>query len=264
MTHKSIYRLFSSSIILLVILACNALAPVATPTAMPSTIPPTATSAPLLSQQLTMTGRTSEETNQTPPFRITAQTPELTGSDDPRLTVFNQRLSDLIRKEVGSWRQSFLQNTLPDPSGGSTLDATYTLVSRIGDLWSFKFDFNFYSTGAAHPGLYSTTLNYDLAQGKELGLADLFLPSSNYLETISQHCITELSKQPGFEGPFADGAQPTLENYRNWNITPDGLLITFDAYQVAPGAAGPIQVLVPYDQLRGLINPQGVIASFAQ
>jgi hypothetical protein len=264
MSHNLITKLFLSSMILLVILACNALAPVDTPTAMPSPIPPTATSAPLLSQQVSVNGRTSEETNQTPPFRITAETPELTGSDDPRLTVFNQRLSDLVKKEVDSWRQSFLENSMPDLSGGSTLDATYTLVSQIGDLWSFKFDFNFYAAGAAHPGLYSITLNYDLAQGKELELADLFLPNSNYLETISQYCITELSKQPGFEGPFADGAQPTPENYRNWNITPDGLLITFNTYQVMPGAAGPQQVLVPYVQLRGLINPQGVLANFAQ
>jgi hypothetical protein len=264
MSHNPITKLFLSSMTLLVILACNALAPVSTPTATPSPIPPTATSAPLLSQQVTMNGPTAEETNQTPPFRITAETPALTGSDDPRLTVFNQRLSDLVKKEVDSWRQSFLQNSMPDLSGGSTLDATYTLVSQIGDLWSFKFDFNFYSAGAAHPGLYSITLNYDLAQGKELELADLFLPNSNYLETISQYCITELSKQPGFEGPFADGAQPTPENYRNWNITPDGLLMTFDTYQVMPGAAGPQQVLVPYVQLRGLINPQGVLANFAQ
>lgn len=264
MTHKSITRLFLSSIILFVILACNALAPLATPPASLSPVPPTATSAPLLSQQVTITSQAAEETNQTPPFRITAQTPQLTGSDDPRLTAFNQRLSDLVKKEVDTWRQSFLQNTMPDLSGGSTLDATYTLVSQIGDLWSFKFDFNFYSAGAAHPGVYSITLNYDLGHGRELALADLFLPNANYLEAIASYCITELSKQPGFEGPFADGAQPTVENYRNWNITPDGLLITFDTYQVMPGASGPQQVLVPYDQLHGLINPQGALANFAQ
>jgi len=264
MTHKPIYKLFLSSMILLLILACNALAPVATPPAMPSRIPPIATSAPLLSQQLTMNGQTSEETNQTPPFKITAQTPQLTGSDEPRVAGFNQRLNDLVKKEVDIWRQSFLQNNAPVVSNGSTLDGTYTLISQIGDLWSFKFDFNFYSDGAAHPGLYSITLNYDLAQGKELALADLFLPNANYLETISQYCIGELSEQPGFEGPFADGAQPTKENYRNWNITPDGLLITFDMYQVMPGASGPIQVLVPYSALRGLINPEGVVGQFAQ
>ena len=260
----TIYKLSSASFILSIILACNALAPVATPTAIPSPLPPTATSAPLPSPQLTMNGQTSEETNQIPPFKITAQTPQLTGSDDPRLTAFNQRLNDLVKKEVDTWRQSFLQNNAPVVSNGSTLDGTYTLISQIGDVWSFKFDFRFYSDGAAHPGLYSITLNYDLSQGRELALADLFLPDANYLEVIANYCTAELSKLPGFDGSFAEGAKPTLENYRNWNIKTDGLLITFDMYQVMPGASGPIQVLVPYSALRGLINPAGVLAQFVQ
>lgn len=101
-------------------------------------------------------------------------------------------------------------------------------------MWSFKFDFHFYSDGAAHPGSYSITLNYDLGQGRELALADLFLPNSNHLETIANYCKAQLSKELFFEGPFVDGANPTLENYRDWNITADGLLITFGEYQVAP------------------------------
>ena len=94
-----IHKLFLSSIILFVILACNALGPVATPTEMPSPVPPTATSAPRLSQQLTMTNRTSEETNQTPPFRITSQTPELTGSDDP--LRMEEQLNHIIPVDPG-------------------------------------------------------------------------------------------------------------------------------------------------------------------
>ncbi|MGE5462475.1 MAG: RsiV family protein [Syntrophothermus sp.] len=252
--------LLSINILLLGILACNVSAAVLSPTAtvMPSPVPATGTSSPLLSQQVTVVSQPLGETNPNPPFTLTAQTPQLTGSDDPRVTTFNQRLNELVKKEVDAWRENFLQITTV--FNGSTLDATYKLVSQIGDLWSFKFDFHFYSDGAAHPGLYSITLNYDLGQGRELALGDLFLPNSNYLEVIANSCITELSKQPGFEGPFADGAKPTPENYRNWNITPDGLLITFDTYQVAPGASGPMQVLVPYDQLKEVIDPQGPLA----
>ena len=264
MNLNEFYKAISVGMFLFMILACNTLAPMPAATVIPSPIPPTATTEPLLSQTLTMNGQTLEETNQTPPFRITVQTPQLNGSDDPRLAGFNQRLNELVKNEVDTWRQSFLQNTGPVLSNGSTLDGTYTLVSQIGDLWSFKFDFRFYSDGAAHPGLYSITLNYDLKQGKELALADLFLPNTNYLEAIANTCIAELSKQPGFDSSFADGAKPTLENYHNWNITPQGLLITFDMYQVMPGASGPQQVLVPYSELRGFINPEGVLGTFAQ
>jgi hypothetical protein len=249
------------------LLACNATFAVAFPT---PTIPiPTqtsvATSAPLISQQVTLVSIPFNETNPGPGFptyTLTAQTPQLTGSDDPRVVAFNQHLSELITKEVDTWRQSFQELRVTSNSTGSTLDVKYTLISQIGDIWSFKFDSSFYADSAAHPGLNSMTLNYDLGQGKELALSDLFLPNTNYLETISNYCVAELSKQQFFDGPFVDGAKPTADNYRNWNITPDGLLITFDTYQVGPGAAGPQQVNVPYSELTALINAQGPLAVF--
>ena len=250
----------SLNILLLGILACNLLTlgrPIPTPA------PPTPTATPIpVSAQVTLVSQALRETNQTPPFAITAQIPQLAGSDDPRVSALNQRLNELIQKEVDVWRGSFLQNTVT--VNGSTLDETYTLISQMGDLWSLKLDFRFYSDGAAHPGLYSLTLNYDLDQGRELALGDLFIPNSNYLEVIADYCNTELSRQPGFEGPFTDGAKPTLENYKNWNITPEGLLITFEMYQVLPGASGPQQVLVPYSQLKEVLDPQGALAGLIQ
>jgi hypothetical protein len=256
-----LYKLIVSGFILLFILACNSLIPLPDPTP----VPPTPTATPVyISQQVTVASQSHEETNQTPPFTIKSQTPQLAGSDDPRVTAFNKRLDELVSKEVDTFRQGFLQNPVTPMTSGSFLEVTYTLLSQIDDLWSFKFDFNFYSDGAAHPGLYSMTMNHDLGQGRELALGDLFLPSSNYLEVISNYCITELSKQPFFDGAFTTGADPNPENYRNWNLTPDGLLITFDTYQVAPGAAGPQQVLVLWVELQGLIDPQGALAGFVQ
>lgn len=253
------------SVLLFTLLACNATFSLGIPT--PTVVAPTPTfaptSAPLISQQVTLVSVPFNETNpgsNFPAYTLTAQTPQLTGSDDPRVVAFNQRLNDLVTKEVDMWRQGFQQLPVTQYSTGSSLDLKYTAIAQMNDLWSFKFDSAFYSDGAAHPGLNSMTLNYDLGQGRELTLGDLFLPNSNYLETISNYCIAELSKQPFFDGPFADGAKPTPENYRNWNITPDGLMITFDAYQVGPGAAGPQQVNVPFGVLTAVLNPQGPLA----
>lgn len=253
------------SVLLFTLLACNATFSLGIPT--PTVVAPTPTfaptSAPLISQQVTLVSVPFNETNpgsNFPAYTLTAQTPQLTGSDDPRVVAFNQRLNDLVTKEVDMWRQGFQQLLVTQYSTGSSLDLKYTAIAQMNDLWSFKFDSAFYSDGAAHPGLNSMTLNYDLGQGRELTLGDLFLPNSNYLETISNYCIAELSKQPFFDGPFADGAKPTPENYRNWNITPDGLMITFDTYQVGPGAAGPQQVNVPFGVLTAVLNPQGPLA----
>lgn len=247
-------KILFAIVILLSVIACNLLAP----RPIPTPVPPTSTSTPiLLSQQVTLISQSSEEANQTPPFTIEVQTPQLGGSDDARVIDFNQRLNELVTKEVEMWRKSFLENTFPTVTNGSSLEVAPTLISQVGELWSFKIDFHFYSDGAAHPGTYSITLNYDLTQGRELALGELFLPNSNYLEIIADYCKAELSKQPFFEGPFAEGANPTPENYRNWNITSNGLMITFDEYQVAPYAAGPQVVQIPIDQVQQAVDPNG-------
>ncbi|HKI54191.1 MAG TPA: RsiV family protein, partial [Anaerolineales bacterium] len=224
---------------------------------------PTNTSIPL-SGQVTLVSQPYTESNQDPAFTITAQTPQLSGSDDPRVQAFNQKLDEMVQKEVVVFRQEFTNAPAIEVTTNSFLEVTYTVFPQYDDIWSFKFLFNFYNNGAAHPGEFSHTINYDLNSGRELALGDLFLAGSNYLEVISSYCITELNKQPFFDGPFTNGADPTLENYRNWNITPEGLMFTFDTYQVAPGAAGPQIVRMPYGELGGLINPDGPLGKFNQ
>lgn len=253
------------SILILFLLACDVTFSVLipTPTVPVPTETATQTAMPVLSRGLTLVSVPFIETNpgsDFPAYSITAQTPQLTGSNDPRMLAFNQYLSDLVTKEVDAYRQSFQELPVTPNSNGSYLEATYAIVSQIGDLWSFKFDFSFYADSAAHPGLNSLTLNYDLGQGRELRLGDLFLPDSNYLEMIAGYCLNELRKQPFAESAALEGAQPIPENYRNWNIEPGGIRITFIAYQVAPGAAGPQQVLVPYADLAAAINPAGPLA----
>ena len=255
--------LFFTSFFVLFLLACNATFTVGypTPTIAPPTAIPTNTDIPL-SGQVELVSQPYIETNQAPAFTITAQIPQLSGSDDPRVQAFNQMLDELIQKDIAVFRQEFTNAPVTEVAANSFLEISYTLISQYADIWSFKFDFFFYTNGAAHPGDFSRTLNYDLGTGREISLGNLFIPGSNYLETISNFCITELRKQPYSDSFTTEGADPRLENYRNWNITPEGLMITFDTYQVAPGAAGPQIILVPYEQLTGMIDPQGALNTF--
>jgi hypothetical protein len=271
MEQNRTYKLVISGFIILTTLACNAASTAleATQTPLPPTPPhaPTATSAPSISHQVTlMTVPFQEEHSGDafPSYKITSQTPQLTGSDDPRVRALNQRLNQLVADEVDLFRQGFRQLPITPLSNGSWLEAEYTLVSRMGDLWSFKFDFLFYSDTAAHPGLNTISINYDLAQGRELTLGDLFLPNSNYLEVISNYCVAELSWQTYSDSFWLEGANPTPENYRNWNITPEGVVITFGEYQVAPYASGPQTVIVPYRELQAITNPDGPLAESIQ
>ncbi len=260
MKPNSIYKLIIASFMLFSVLACNgtftAAFPTATnpvPTETAVILPPSATPTP----PATLSSVSLHEENKNPNYEVKAQVPTLDGNTDARVVNFNTAMLNLVNKEINAFKKNVSQLPPSSVSPGSFLDVTYALTLQKGDLWSFKFGFSGYSAGAAHPYLYSITVNYDLGQGRQLALSELFLPNSNYLEVISNYCIAQLSKRDiGFEG-FSQGAGPTLENYRNWNITRDGLMITFDEYQVAAYAAGPQTVVVPYGELQAVINPQG-------
>ena len=232
----------------------------ATSTAAPTLSP---TPAQPISQSVTLTSTPFSEENQTPVYKITAQIPTLTGSDDPRVLAFNAELKDSVQKEIDAFKKdTLLYTTTPIVSAGSYFNVQYELVGQQGNFWSIKLNMEGYTDGAAHPYHYSSTDNYDLDKGKDIILDEIFLPNSNYLQFISQYCVAELSKRDiGFDG-FHQGADPTVENYRNWNVSDKGLVITFDEYQVAPYAAGPQTVIIPYSVLGTVTNNQSPLTPF--
>lgn len=221
--------------------------------------------APLLSQAVTMQSSPFDESGSAPVYTITAQIPSLQGSDDPRVSTFNARLHQIAQDQIDQFRNdvlSFASN--PPISAGSFFDLQYSVIGQRGDFWSIKFDISFYSDGAAHPAHYSLTLNYDLEAAREVTLSALFLPDSNYLEVISEHCKEQLSNRDiAFDG-FSQGADPLPENFQRWNLSNAGLVITFDEYQVAPYAAGPQVVVIPLPELQGIIASPSALDVFVQ
>jgi hypothetical protein len=101
-----------------------------------------------------------------------------------------------------------------------------------------------------------------------LKLGDLFKPGAKFLQAIADFSIADLKRQGKDIGltdeEIQNGAAPAAKNYQSWNVTKKGLGINFDAYQVGPYAAGPQFVMVPYSNLKDLINPDGPIAQFAK
>ncbi|HLM25185.1 MAG TPA: DUF3298 and DUF4163 domain-containing protein [Pyrinomonadaceae bacterium] len=215
-----------------------------------------------------------KESNKKLMYEISAQYPQLTGGNNPNFEKFNQVARASVTKKVAGFKKDMAgeQGEEPRPEGsmGSDLSVSYTVNLAQDDLVSIKFDVGSYYQGAAHPNSYSEVLNFDLKNGKQLKLSDLFKPGAKYLQAISTYCIGELKKQMKAPDGTVDnesiqsGAAPTAKNYQSWNITKRGLGINFDAYQVGPYAAGPQFVLVPYSNLKDLINPDGPIAQFAK
>jgi len=245
-------------LILFFLLACDATFSMGYPTATiaPPTESPTATPPGL---DLTLISAPYSENNQSPPYSITAVIPQLTGSNDPRVLAFNETVNLLMAMEVESFKAEMVGMPDPPTIAVSSFDARYAVVYQGGDLWSIRFDMAVYVDGAAHPGERVKTFNYDFAHMHTLTLAELFLTDSTYLQVIAAYCSKELAtREIGFDAA-AVGAEPKPENYRNWVITPRGLVMIFERGQVAAYAAPAQEVVIPYAELQAVLNPQGIL-----
>lgn len=190
------------------------------------------------------------------PYYVIEGSRPLMQNGGPAGEIFNALIQRILDDQVNSftanladmeeWRAENM------PGMASTMHFDYSLLYNQNGIVSILINLDVYVAGAAHPSPFSITLNFDLIRGRDLALADLFTPGADFLGRIADLCKADLSTREYID--YLTGADPTPENYRNWNITPDGLLITFDAYQVAPYAAGPQTVLIEYSQLNDLIH----------
>jgi hypothetical protein len=252
-TFKNILVVF---VLTLATFACGITAPAGTPQPV----------LPVMVEPVELKSSPLSEESQAPVYKITAQNPYLDPSTDPSVQAFNTAVKSIVDGEIAAFKGSMAEMPAMPISAGSSFDIQYQLIGQKGSIWSIQFNVNGYADGAAHPYHYAIPFNYDLQNAKQLTLDDIFLPNSNYLQTLSDYSKTELtSRNIGFEDGFQQGAEPTAENYKNWNISNEGfLVITFNEYQVAAYAAGPQVVTIPLSSLGQIINSQGPLAPFLQ
>jgi hypothetical protein len=108
-------------------------------------------------------------------------------------------------------------------------------------------------TGGAHGLEAAKTFSFN-EQGKLINVSDLFTDQTKGLVLVSNYTQKELV-QKGFDQKWvSEGAGALSENYQNFVITDEGLTVLFDPYQVAPYAAGPQRVDIPYATFKSVAN----------
>ena len=219
--------------------------------------------------------KTIREANKEKHYTIDAEYPQIEG--DARFDKFNREARNLVMKDVAAFKTAETQSEeepgveLPEETQNSTLNIDYDIRYATDDVISVEFGEGQYSRGAAHPISATAVLNYDVKNGRKLSLADLFNPNSKYLSVISAYCIKELKDrakkdrdQMFTDDTIQTGASPRADNYKAVAITRKGLWVTFDPYQVAPYAAGPQYVMLPYSALKENIKSDGPIGGLVK
>lgn len=194
-------------------------------------------------------------------YAIAAAYPKFEGGSRSVVAKLNAEIERLVTKRVADFRKQAEEWTRehraeglkPDPSD---LSIDFEALAVVEGLVSLRFSTFSYFVGTAHPSHDSEVFNYDVRAARRLELEDLFAPGATYLKALADYCIGELAP----DGSVPAGAAPTRENYALWNITRDGLRITFAEYQVGPYVAGQPEVTIPYKELVPILRKGGPLA----
>lgn len=186
----------------------------------------------------------------------------------------NQEMKAGIDARIESFKKDALE------SWGMSIDLPKDIKSTVTGSPSIEenneryvaifMGMEWYLRGSAHPSHSIDTYIYDYKEGKLIAVSALFKDGSQYLSLLSKLSRDDLMAQAkeGDTGFMYDremvelGTEPAVENFARVLPLKDGLVIYFDEYQVAPYAAGPQQVVIPYAKLQAVINPDGVLGVY--
>jgi hypothetical protein len=197
-------------------------------------------------------------------YELNVSCPQVESPRTSQGLKFNLYVRRLIEGDIKEFRAFCSKRKYPKQRGSYFLGTTYKLLYATPELLSVAITEESY-TGYLNSDWSTIPLNYDLKAGKPLDLADLFKPRSKFLEAIASYCVSELEKSGldcgGVGGgkiidehTFREGTSPKAENYGGWNLTRNGIQITFGEYQIGPGCVGLISVVVPFDRLKGILR----------
>lgn len=176
--------------------------------------------------------------------------------------IGQEKIDDSIKQYIDGLIKDFQENSYTEGKVNwkNELMVKYD-TRKVEDYLSVRFRV-YQFTGGAH-GMDSLTVkNYNLKNGDEIGLADIFRNNSNYLDRLSKLIVPQLAWQMKNKGVIADfkkdkdlmqfiydGASAKADNFNNFYFVSDGLVFHFNRYAVAPYANGEFEVKIPYLQV---------------
>ncbi|MGI6453336.1 MAG: DUF3298 and DUF4163 domain-containing protein [Syntrophomonadaceae bacterium] len=133
----------------------------------------------------------------------------------------------------------------PERAYDATLTNTITYNSDcIISLYSDRYEF----TGGAHGSTVRSSQTWNLQNGQMLRIGDLFNTLFNYRRYIINEVIRQIRENPE---PYFENYETLVEQYFDPNsfyCTPNGLVVYYQQYEIAPYASGIREFLLPYNQ----------------
>lgn len=114
----------------------------------------------------------------------------------------------------------------------------------------------FYYEGGAHGIDHTLTMNFDKQTGKQLMLADVFVPG--YAQQLNERLIDALLKKVGAKTVNELHDKDYLYSTdmfpsENFILGEDGITFIYNPYEIAPYSKGKIELTIDYDDLEDIL-----------
>jgi hypothetical protein len=171
---------------------------------------------------------------------------------ETEMKIFIQDYEEFIKEFPDSYQSWFIERT------GEV---------KLNKENIFSIDFMEYSfTGGAHPNTYVTFKNFNLNDGEEINLDDLFPKDKQQeLTKIAEaefRKLKELTSEAdlGEAGYWFENNEFYLND--NFLITDSSLVFYYNNYEITAYAFGPTELEIPYLKIKNLLNEKSLITNF--
>lgn len=115
--------------------------------------------------------------------------------------------------------------------------------------------------GSTHPNTWTSSYCFDVTTGDLLYLADILTNEEEARKIVSQHILDTVTKEP-----YKDALLDDYESYvadvlteNTFYLNEKGLVVICNPYMVTAYVAGTIEVEIPYEELKDVMNEKYLI-----
>lgn len=178
--------------------------------------------------------------------------------------LFNKDNIDSINKKfvtgfIDAFKEEISGESFPDKANQYELNIDYDTDLGPNNIISITYTVFESSSYMAHPNVRIVTKAIDLSKDLEVDLD--YIMDNEYLEYISQlskkyFSTHEIYKDSIDSDIFEQGISPTKDNYSNFILKEDKIIIIFNKYQLFSGNFGMPIIEIPYTDLKDYIKPE--------
>lgn len=173
--------------------------------------------------------------------------------------IINQ--DEIARKvqEAKDYRKS-----LPEEEAGAWTGYGYGMnykvmyaSPKILSIESENYDWQ----GSTHPNTWTSSYCFDVSTGDLLYLADVFTDEVKARKIVEQHILDTITKDP-YKDALLDDYEAYVADVMTENtfyFNKKGLVVICNPYMVTAYAAGTIEVEVPYEELKNVMNEKYIL-----